>query len=334
MTEIIEINNDHSLFDSIPAIIYPADSLRLKQKDGINKEYVYKTLVALHNNTPSARLVIYNNPHLKYDGAKAVCIGNFESVDNIIVSNALFSKAFEIIKTELNIPLIIGPMNGSTWDNYRFSVHHHFPNFFLEPHHHLYYNNLFEEAGFTTLANYISSVDTSLYLDSNRITPLKEKFQAMDVIIRSIDVNNFETELEKVYHLSIEAFKNNFLYTPISLASFMEKYTAIKPLMKPELILMAEDKNKNLIGFMFSVNDLYNTSEKSLIVKTIARKNEKKYSGLGALLAYEIIKTAKENKYSSVIHAFMFEEATSLGLSEKFTGKVFKNYKMYRKILN
>lgn len=334
MVEIVETTLDNTtlaIFQKSAEQLYSADSLRLKQKESFNKEYFYCALIALKNNEPIARLVIYNNPHLLYNGSKAVTIGNFESINDQTVAQKLLKTTEQIVKEKLKANFVIGPMNGSTWDNYRFSMHNNFSNFFLEPYHHLYYNDLFVNFGFKPIANYISCLDKKIPHDTPEVLKLQERFKDAGVSLRNIDLTNYETELEKVYELAIEAFKTNFLYTPITLSAFKEKYTAIKQIAKPGFILMAEDASKNLIGFIFCIDDLYNTREKSFIVKTIARKNEKKWSGLGSILVNEVFRKAAKENYTSVVHAFMIEDATSIKLSNSFTGEIYKNYVLYGK---
>jgi len=332
MLEISEadLNNETiALLQKSAELIYPSDSLRLKQKESFNKDYLHKILIATKDNEPVARLAIYNNPNLIYNGTQAACIGNFECIHDDATAKTIIDKAVQIVKSELKLNFIIGPMNGSTWDNYRFSLHHNSPNFFLESYHHLYYNDLFKNSGFQPIAQYISSLDRELTHDTLEISKLYEHFTKLEVTLRNIELTNYESELEKVYHLSKDAFKTNFLYSPLSLASFKEKYLAVKQLVNPEFVLMAEDNKKNLIGFIFAIDDLYNSEHRSLIIKTIARKNEKHWSGLGSILGNTVIKRAFDKKYFSVIHAFMIEDATSRGLSNKFTGKVYKNYALY-----
>ncbi len=323
-----------ALLQKSTELIYPADSLRLKQKESFNKDYLHKILIAKKNNEPVARLAIYNNPYLIYNDTQAACIGNFECINDITTAKKIIDTATQIVKSELKLNFIIGPMNGSTWDNYRFSLHHNSPNFFLEPYHHLYYNVLFEKSGFEPIAKYISSLDTEVIHDTPEILKLNEHFAALGVVVRDIDLNNYETELEKVYALSSEAFKTNFLYSPISLSSFKEKYLAIKQVAKQGFILMAEDSNKNLIGFIFCIDDLYDTKQRSFIVKTIARKNEKKWSGLGSILANKVFRKAAAENYTSVVHALMIENATSRKLSTSFAGEIYKNYALYGKELS
>ena len=93
--------------------------------------------------------------------------------------------------------------------------------------------------------------------------------------------------------------------------------------------MIAEDEKENIIGFIFCYEDLLNKKEKSLVIKTLARDQSKKWSGLGAVMANRIIVLAKERGYKSVIHAFMMDDGSSSESSRKFFGNVYKEYVLY-----
>ncbi|HET6989892.1 MAG TPA: hypothetical protein VFJ43_01155, partial [Bacteroidia bacterium] len=123
---------DFHLFENFPKEIYPSDSIRFKLPESINGEYLHSCYMITVDGKPQARVALYNNPYLKYQGKKSFCIGNFESVDNAEISDRLLNHVSAEAK-KLGAEFLIGPMNGSTWDNYRFSVHNNHSNFFLEP---------------------------------------------------------------------------------------------------------------------------------------------------------------------------------------------------------
>ncbi len=146
---------------------------------------------------------------------------------------------------------------------------------------------------------------------------------------RNIDLHNFDEELKKLYPFVNAAFKNNFLFSPIIMPAFIEKYKKILDFVNPEFVLIAEDEKENIIGFIFCYEDLLNKKEKSLVIKTLARDQSKKWSGLGAVMANRIIHLAKERGYRSVIHAFMMDEGRSSETSRKFFGNIYKEYVLY-----
>ena len=99
--------------------------------------------------------------------------------------------------------------------------------------------------------------------------------------------------------------------------------------INPEFVLIAEDGNDNIIGFIFCYDDLLNKSDKSLVIKTLARDQSKKWSGLGAVMANRIISRAKDRSYQSIIHAFMMDDGSSSKSSRKFFGNIYKEYVLY-----
>ncbi len=202
-------------------------------------------------------------------------------------------------------------------NSYRFNHPTNHPYFLLEPCHHQYYPQQFIKSGFTPIANYFSSKGGVLPDTSQDALNLQNTFRDMNVNIRTIDTEIFDKELENLYPFIQSAFKNNFLYSPIRWEEFRKKYIEALQIVNSEFVLIAEDSAKNIIGFIFCYQDLLNTREKSLVVKTLARDANKKWSGLGNLLVNTIIQRAKYEKYQSIIHAFMIEEGASTRLSKK-----------------
>jgi len=316
------------LFSKVITSIYPPDHLRHQQEEDLNSEFLSCCLVVLVNEIPKARIAIYNNPNLNYNGARTFCIGNYECIDDNIVAKALFKAAIQLLKG-YEAEYVLGPMNGSPWNNYRFSIHNNYPNFFIEPYNHTYYNKQFIDNGFNTIANYTSAIEKNFEFDNRVIIQQQIKFEVYGITIRQINLANYERELENIYSLIMEAFRTSFLYTPLSKPAFMKKYLKLKPRLKPEFILLAEDKNKELVGLFFGIDDYNTTFEKSLIVHIVARKNNKELSGLGNVMSYQIAETVKKKGYQSVIHAFIIEQGNSLALSKNFAGQTYKNYALY-----
>lgn len=319
---------EFQLFEAVPANVYFNDSLRLRQTDGINKVFLLECWVVTRNDIPVARLAVYNNPHLLFKGQQAGCIGNYECENDSETAHLILQKALERLK-ELNLSVAIGPMNGSTWDNYRFSTHHNAAPFLLEPYHHLYYNDQFRENGFNVISEYTSSFDTSLPHDLPELIERERHFSAMGVTIRSINLAQFERELEALYPFVTAAFQTNFLYTPVDWELFRDKYMEAVKIINPNYVLIAEDKEKQPIGFVFAYQNLYCTTEKQLVIKTIARSYDKQWSGLGHVIANQVISNAKKDGFTALIHAFMIQEATSTAISRNFSGEVYKNYALY-----
>lgn len=318
------------LFEGLIKQLYPENSIRHTQSESINKEFLTSCFVLTVNDEPKARVTLYNNPNLTYNAQKSMCIGNYECVDDHAIAEHLLKFITNEAK-KTGAEFLIGPMNGSTWDNYRFSTHHDYPIFLLEPYHHLYYNQQFTEAGFSPISQYTSSIDTELECNHPDILKRETELLSEGVVIRSINMNDYEGELKKLYPVITNSFKSNFLYTPIKWETFLKKYLEAGKIINPEYVLIAEDKQGDIIGFIFAYDDLYNRTQKCLVVKTLARHESKQWSGLGQVLSNKVVNNVKNKGYTSLIHAFIISHGTSRGTSEKFHGKVFKNYALYGK---
>lgn len=335
MIEIAELkpgDADFDLFLNFPKEIYPANSLRFTVPETMNVRYLKTCFVLLISGKVQARAALYNNPHLHYQGKKAYCIGNYEAVNDKEIAFALLMHIFKAAKRE-GADFLIGPMNGSTWDPYRFSVHHNYPNFFLEPYHRLYYNEHFVGAGFNIIAKYFSSIEADLNFVNPAVAQREDELKQAGVTFRNINLQEYEKELEKIYYFNAVAFSSNFLYTPIDKDEFVKKYAETKGLIDPEFVILAEDAEGSLIGYLFCINDFYNKKEKSLIVKTAVRHPDKKWKGTGHVIGNMICARALKKQYQFLIHSFMYEDGTSVAMSKNFSATVFKNYVLFGKDL-
>jgi L-amino acid N-acyltransferase YncA len=321
-------DSNYHWFENFLAIIYPENKLPfLKSKNSI-ADFLFGSYLVMRLGIPVARFSIYNNPGLYYKGLFSVSIGNYECVDDNEVSTFALKAAINETK-QLNPSFIIGPMNGSTWDSYRFSDNFDHPLFLLEPDHPLYYPGQFLRAGFAIIAKYTSSIDTTFTRNQAHVLLRESELLSQGLRIREIDMDQYVAELTKLYPFILEAFRNNFLYTPISLSSFLKKYLEVKPIVNSKHVLIAEDAERNIVGFIFCYDDLNNKEAKSLVIKTIARKMDAQWKGLGHILANRIIANAAGENYRSLIHAFIIENGTSAEASRNFAGEVFKHYSLY-----
>lgn len=313
-------------FEEIPSKLYSQDFLAMVPNKVMADNFETAFFIP-----DKGRVVLYNNPNLYYNEERAMAIGHFECVNESETANALLLAA-ETKAKQLGAKWIIGPMNGSTWDSYRFSLTHNSPNFFLEPYHHLYYNQLWLQAGFETISTYSSSVDRQMSLfNPEKLVSNQKRMDEMGIVIRTIDLENYESEIAKVHSFCEAVFKNNFLYTPISEREFVQKYLPIKGFIDLEYVLMAEDADKNLVAIFFAVADIYSKTIPTLIIKTIARNPRRDFAGITHLMCNTIIQKAKIGGYKQIIHAFMHDNNKSTGMSDKFSGEVFRQYALYGK---
>lgn len=320
------------LFESLTERLYPAEILKLKSLEGINHSLLRSAYVLVQDGTAVARCCLYHNSALNYQGKKAACIGNFESIHDSSCSNELFRLVTADAKAD-GAEYIIGPMNGSTWDTYRLGTTPDEANFFLEPYYPDYYPTLFAAAGFEPIAHYLSNKDDDKNLHDERIRELEKRFVEKGLSFRNIDLQHYEAELEKLYVFCMDAFRNNFLFTPLPKETFIGKYLKLKPYIDPQYVIIAEDAERNMVGFIFCLENFYDTKQKGMIVKTIAKHPSVRYGGMGNVLASKFKQKALENGCRYIIHAFMIESNASKNLSQYFSGRAWKEYELYGKYI-
>lgn len=229
--------------------------------------------------------------------------------------------------------LAIGPMDANTWNRYRAMTQRgERPAFFLEPQNPVEWATCFTDAGFKSIAEYTSALVDDLTRKDPRLEKAIKRLSDSGITIRHLDADRFEHELAAIHQLSLECFAGNFLYSPISAEEFAHQYTLIQPMVRPELVLIAED-HSGPVGFMFAIPDaLQGDSIDTVILKTVARLSKRVYSGLGNVLVERCHTIAHELGYKHVIHALMHETNTSISLSSRY-GNPFRRYALFGKAL-
>ena len=145
-----------------------------------------------------------------------------------------------------------------------------------------------------------------------------------------MDLGRFEEDLDKIYDLSREGFRDNFLYTDLPRDVFKSMYQRVRQLVDPEFVLLAEDADGTLLGFIFALNNVYEPRKRSLIIKTVAVRPGSRSRGVGTLMVEIIHRKAFEQSYDEIIHALMHQDNTSLNIaSEK--AHTFRTYALFGK---
>ncbi len=280
--------------------------------------------------TPIATATVYSNGELQIEEKRLWMIGNFEALE--VECKDLFA-AIETDAQLAKIYQLIGPMNGSTWQEHRLVVDQFGPPFLSEMNHPKYYSVIWKQNGFSMFQTYYSYKDTEISANDERILRLEGHFSALNLQLRTIDLSHFEQELERIYELCVLAFRNNVLYSDISLEQFIESYLPFKSWLKEDYIWIAENEQCECLGFLFAFENKLNPDGNELIVKTIAKHPSFRYNGLGTLLGNRFMKKAMENKVESIIHAFMHESNVSKNLSVRFNGEGIRKYELLMKVI-
>ena len=223
----------------------------ITENNQINKNYLKKYITENNisqNEIPKiqierpSEIIVFYNEHEKagslnlwhnrpnYNGKTTSYIGNVNILEKYRKNETeIFNEIFENLKND-DIETIIGPLNGTTWNTYRYVTDKgHRSPFLMEPWNEDYYVELFEKIGFKPLTYYISTIMENMnpvqrgHL-SKKIEKLKKFEYYRDTTVKSAENEDLIAVLNKVYDLTIEAFKNNFLYSELDREIFLKMY--------------------------------------------------------------------------------------------------------------
>lgn len=315
-------------FTSLPARLYPKGSGRFFLGHDPDTAHVADSYVAYVDGKPVGRYAFYEPAHLYHADAPAACLGSYECTEDVNVSAALLHHAKALAK-EQGYQWLLGPMEGSTWNSYRFTTHNHDATFLLEPYHHSYYPNQWELAGFIPVATYSSNQVLDLTPDSELIGRWEAFCALHGGKMRGLNKNNLDDDLHKVAQFSNLAFAKNRYFSPIDPAEFVAKYMKYRALFDQELVRVLTDSRGKIHGVFFSFLDPTDPTGKTIVVKSIARLADSPFQQMGHYFCEKIKQIAQAKGCTRVIHAFMINNNASSRISELLMGQPFKSYTLY-----
>jgi hypothetical protein len=248
-------------------------------------------------------------------------------------AQALLQAALDFLRTQ-KIHTAIGPIDGNTWRKYRLLTNRLTqPLFFLEPDNPDTYPGHFTAAGFEPLARYSSRITDQLDYSDPRLDSARARLAASGCIITPLTSHDqARRALPEIHALSLESFKNNFLYTPIAQEEFIAAYERILPAVDPRLVLAAR-RNGILEGYSFSIPDrLCPTPGQRMILKTVAIRASRANAGLGVLLVDLSHAAARALGYRQAIHALMHDDNNSRNISGR-NSALLREYTLFARYL-
>src|SRR5687768_16335249 len=106
-------------FDLLPSLIY-GTSVAVK-KQHIPVAHLLRCVIVYGNGEPAARVALYDNYGIMHNDLPVLIAGAFESINDLPVARYLFETCNHLALLH-NKNYIIGPMNGSTWEDYRLNM--------------------------------------------------------------------------------------------------------------------------------------------------------------------------------------------------------------------
>jgi GNAT superfamily N-acetyltransferase len=291
-------------------------------------------LVAVRDRIAVARGSLWWTDLPAYPDGQLGYVGHYAAAD-AAAGAALIGHAAQRLAAH-GCAIAVGPIDGSTWRSYRLVTEPGTrPPFFFEPQNPPDWADHFRAAGFAELAHYTSALVEAIAPESPKIAAATAWLEAAGYRFRRFDVANVDRELHGLFDVSLAAFADNFLYSPIAEAEFRAQYAQILPKVDPRLVLLAE-RDEQIAGYVFALPDLLEAARTgradTLILKTLAVHPDHAGAGLGGVLTDRVQQAAKALGMTQVIHALMHESNVSQRISHRY-GQSFRRYALFSRRL-
>ena len=299
---------------------------------------------------------ISNRLHNETHDDRVGFFGFFESIHDQAVAAALLDAAGRWCR-ERNHDVLRGPASFSVNDECGLLVDgFESPPTLMMPHNPSYYIELVERAGFT------KAKDLWVYQGGSeeQYVPVPERLargtelirQRQGITLRSLDLKNFQHEVERIKELYNAAWEKNWGFVPMTEHEIDHLAAQFKPVVIPEMVPMAE-KDGKLIGFGIALPDLNVVFRRhrsgrlfpmvldllwSLKMKRIRRARilllgvlpEYRGKGIDAMLYHWIWTKSGQRKIYWGEAGWILEDNPAMNASlEKMTFRVYKTYRLY-----
>ncbi len=216
-----------------------------------------KLFVARKNGKAVGRIAgIINNRHNKEHNEKTGFFGFFDCPNDSGLSRELFDAAAEYVKAA-GMDTFRGPANFSSNDDWGFLIDR-FDKMpvFMMPYNPPFYNDLAEKYGFAKakdlLAYYIDD-NTPIPQKAIRVAELIKRKHSIEV--RTIDLSNFEKELQTVREIYNAAWSKNWGFVPMTEEEIDRVADDFKKILDPNLVFFAFVEGEPA-GFSLALPDL------------------------------------------------------------------------------
>jgi hypothetical protein len=295
---------------------------------------------------------IVNDNHIKEHNEKVGFFGFFECIDDQAVANALFDAARNWLKSR-GMEAMRGPASPSVNDEYGLLVDgFDKAPYILMSYNPPYYATLIERYGLAKVKDlYAYEVNKELVFTEKlkRVSEIVKRKEGL--VFRSLNMKDFPNEVRKIHDLYTRAWSRNWGEVPLTEDEFNYMAKDLKPIVNPELVVIAEAKGKP-VGFGLSLPDLNQVlihNKKGRLIPGLLRMlllkkrvngvriiilgvvPEYLNSGIGGVLFYETGVRAVKEGYPHGEASWVLEDNVRMNRgAELLQGERTKTYRLYQ----
>ena len=295
----------------------------------------------------------------EFQGNTTGYFGLFECVDDEAVAHALLDRAAAWLKAKGRTSMQ-GPFNLSTNDElYSGGVlieGFDTPPVFMMGHNPPYYQRLVESAGFEKTKDLLAywlphNQPPQRLLDGVERLGRREGWRT-----RPVNMKRFKEEVGIVMGVYNSAWERNWGFIPMTEREFDGMAKEFRPVVDPNLVIIAENSEGEPIGFMLALPDInrvfarlkdgrlfpfgwlkflwYKRKIKTARLLTLGMKPGYQRSGIGAALYLKCFQQGAENGYENAEASWILEDNGPMRQAlEKIGAYVYKTYRVYERPL-
>ncbi|KQC03894.1 MAG: hypothetical protein APR54_02215 [Candidatus Cloacimonas sp. SDB] len=368
--KIVEVNSRKLLnsFIKFPFELYKNDPywvapLIMEQKKIFNKKknpYFEHSeaqfFLAYKDNEVKGRISAHTNTqHNKTHNDKVGFFGFFECVNDQEIADALFDAAGDWLLNR-KMDTMRGPASFSVNDECGLLVDPFDSSpMLMMTYNPEYYLDLLENYGFKKAMDLLA-YHVEVKEPPERLARLSRKIEERGhFTVRALSSKNkrkLRSDIETIYRIYEEAWKNNWGYVPCSAKEFDQIVDKLMPIIKPEFVFIAEIDNKPVglsvtlpdynfvlkkirgrlfpfgwLKFLLNVNKI-----PGLRVPIMGVLDEYKNRGIDVVFYCKSFETAvnHKNPYADAEFSWILESNEMMNkIAESLTGEVYKRYRMY-----
>lgn len=296
---------------------------------------------------------ITNQRHNEYHKDNTGFFGFLDGINDPEVFHDLLDTAKTWLR-EKGKDFMIGPMNPSTNDEIGILINgFDTPPYLMMTHNPPYYKKLMEELGYQKIKDmYAYYIHKDTFNFNEKLIKVAETTkEKLGVKIRSVNLKNFNEELERIRYIYNNAWSKNWGFVPMTPEEFDFIADDFKKLIDPNLVLIAEMKGKP-VGFSLALPDYNQVFKKikngklfpsgwikflierkkinSLRVITLGVVPELQHVGIGGIFYLETFYRGTAAGYPSAEMSWVLEDNELMNKAAILMGgKKYKTYRIY-----
>lgn len=296
-----------------------------------------------------------NERHNEFWDEQTGFFGFFGSVERPEVAAALMEKA-ESWLAEQGMETARGPLNFSTNQECGFLVEgHDSPPFVMMPYTKSYYPQMFEDLGYRKARDLLAySYEYDGDIPDHLVRFGQRAAERSQVSVRSIDMDRFDEELAAAFEVYNRAWSENWGFVPMTKAQFRFTARNLKPIIDPELALLAELDGEP-VGLFLALPDINRILKKMngrlwpfgwlrfllgrrrlhhVRVIILGVVDEYRRRGVDSLLSYRAFQKGDRKGYNRAEFSWILEENELMRRAlDRLGATPYKTYRIYEKRL-